>query len=52
MLQHGKLMLKFEAMKSLFFFLNVLMNPENHWNDSIGWVMAKCLHKQVIKKMK
>ncbi len=50
MLKHGRLMLEFEAMKSLFSFLNVLMNPENHWSDSIGWVMAKCLHKQMIKK--
>jgi hypothetical protein len=30
MLQHGKPMLEFEAMKPLFSFLNVLMNPENH----------------------
>lgn len=50
MLKHGRLMLEFEAMKSLFSFLNVLMNLENHWSDSIGWVMAKCLHKQMIKK--
>jgi hypothetical protein len=45
-------MLEFEAMKSLFCFLNVLMNPQNHWSDSTGRVMAECLHKQVIKKMK
>jgi len=30
MLQHGKLMLEFEVMKSLFSFLNFLMNPKNH----------------------
>jgi hypothetical protein len=52
MLQHGRLMLEFEALKSLFSFLNVLMNPKNHSSDSIGWVMAKCLHKQMIKKMR
>jgi hypothetical protein len=44
--------LEFEAKKSLFSFLNVPMNPKNHWSDSIGWVMAKCLHKQVLHKMR
>jgi hypothetical protein len=28
------------------------MNPKNHWNDFIGWVMAECLHKKMIKHMK
>ncbi len=28
------------------------MNPKNHWSDYASWVMAECLHKQVIKKMK
>jgi hypothetical protein len=44
--------LKFEALKPLFSFLNVPMMLRNHWNDSIGWVMAKCMHQHVIKKVK
>jgi hypothetical protein len=28
------------------------MNPKNHWSDFTGWVMAECLHKQLIKKIK
>jgi len=28
------------------------MNPKNHWNDFIGWVMVECLHKKMIKNMK
>jgi hypothetical protein len=39
-------------MKPLFSFLNVPLNPKYHWNDSSGWVMAECLHKQVLNKMR
>lgn len=51
LLQHGWTVLEFEATKSLFSFSNVPMNLKNHWNDSTGWVMTKCLHKQMFKKM-
>jgi hypothetical protein len=44
-------MLEFEAMKPLFSFFNVLLNPKHHWSDYVGWVMAECLHKQVFNKM-
>ncbi len=43
-------MLEFETMK-VFFFLNVTLNLKHHWNDSTSWVMAECLHKQVLNKM-
>jgi len=45
-------MLEFEALKPFFSFLDVLMFPRHNWNDSIRWVMAKCMHKQFIEKMK
>jgi hypothetical protein len=45
-------MLEFEALKPLFSFLNLPMMPRNHWSDSTGWVMAKWMHQQVIKKVK
>jgi hypothetical protein len=45
-------MLEFEAIKPLFSFLNVLMLLRNHWNDFVGWIMIKYLHKQVKKKLK
>jgi hypothetical protein len=45
-------MLEFEALKLFFSFLDVFMFPIHHWNESIGWVMVKCMHKQFIKKMK
>jgi hypothetical protein len=41
-------MLEFEAMKLLFSFLNVAMNC---WNDYVGLVMVKCIHKQMINNM-
>jgi hypothetical protein len=44
-------MLKFEAMKSLFGFFNVPMNPKNHWNDSTNYIIVECLHMQIAKKM-
>jgi hypothetical protein len=44
-------MLAFEAMKPFFFFHNVSLNPKHHWNNYAGWVMAKCLLKQVFNKM-
>ncbi len=52
LLQQGQPMLEFEALKPLFYFLNVPMMPRNHRNDSIGWVMVKCMHQHVIKKVK
>jgi hypothetical protein len=45
-------MLEFEALKPFFSFLDVLMFLGHHWNDSIKWVMVKCMHKQFIEKMK
>jgi hypothetical protein len=45
-------MLKFEVMKLLFSILNVAVNQKNHYSYFISWVMVKCSHKQVIKKMK
>jgi hypothetical protein len=45
-------MLEFEALKPFFSFLDVLMFPRHNWIDSIRWVMAKCMHKQFIEKMK
>jgi hypothetical protein len=45
-------MLEVEALKSLFPFLNVPMLLKHQLSDSIEWVMAKCMHKQVIKKIK
>ncbi len=45
-------MLEFEALKFFFSFLNVPMFPKHHWSDSLGWIMAKCMHKQVIKRVK
>ncbi len=45
-------MLEFEALKPFFSFLDVLMFLVHHWNDSIRWVMTKCMHKQFIEKMK
>jgi hypothetical protein len=44
-------MLEFEAMKPLFSFFNVPLNPKHCWNDFIGWIMVKCLHKQVLNTM-
>jgi hypothetical protein len=44
-------MLELEPLKSFFSFLNVPLLPKHHWNDSLGWVMAKCMHKQVIKRV-
>jgi hypothetical protein len=45
-------MLEFEALKSLFSFLNVPMLSKHIWNDSAKWVMVECMHKQVIKRVK
>jgi hypothetical protein len=45
-------MLEFEALKSFFSLLNVPLLPKHHWNDSPMWVMAKCMHKQIIKRVK
>jgi hypothetical protein len=45
-------MLDFKAMKPLFSFLHVPINPKNHWSNFVGWTMVECLHKQVFKKMK
>jgi len=45
-------MLEFEALKSLFSFLNVLLLSKHHWSDSPIWVMVECMHKQIIKKVK
>jgi hypothetical protein len=28
------------------------MLSKHHWNDSTEWVMAECMHKQVIKRVK
>lgn len=52
LLQHGRTMLKFEVTKSLFSFSNIPTNLKNHWNDCTGWVMTKCLHKRMFKKMR
>jgi hypothetical protein len=43
---------EFEALKSLFSFLNVPLLPKPHWSDSLGWVMIECMHKQIIKRVK
>jgi hypothetical protein len=45
-------MLEVEALKSLFSFLNVPLLLKHHLSDSIEWVMTKCMHKQVIKRIK
>jgi hypothetical protein len=45
-------MLEFEALNAFFSFLNVPLLPKHHWSDSAGWVMDKCMHKQIIKKLK
>jgi len=45
-------MLEFQALKSFFSFLNVLMLSKHHWSDSPIWVMAECMHKQIIKRKK
>ncbi len=28
------------------------MLSKHYWNDSMKWVMAECMHKRVIKKVK
>jgi hypothetical protein len=45
-------MFEFEALKAFFSFVHDPLLPKHHWNDSLGWVMVKCMHKQVIKKVK
>jgi hypothetical protein len=45
-------MLEFEALKAFFSFLNDPLLPKHHWNDSVIWVMVKCMHKQIIKRIK
>ncbi len=52
LLQQGQPILEFEALKSLFSFLNVPLLPKHNWSDSMGWVMAKCMHKQIINRVK
>jgi hypothetical protein len=43
-------MLEVEALKFFFSFLNVPPLLKHHLSDSTKWVMAKCMHKQVLKK--
>jgi hypothetical protein len=45
-----KLMLEFESMKPLFFFLNAPILFKSYWNDFFDWVMAKCMHNQTTRK--
>ncbi len=52
LLQLSWLMFEFEALKSLFSFLNVPLLPKYHQNDSTRWVMVEYIHKQIIKRVK
>ncbi len=38
-------MIEFEALKSLFSFLNVPLLPKRHYNDYNKMGMAECVHK-------
>jgi hypothetical protein len=45
-------MLEFEALKVFINKINVPLLLKHHWNDSTKWVMAKFMHKQIIKRVK
>ncbi len=45
-------MLEYEALKSLFQFLDLLKMVHKQWSDIIGWTIADCLHKQIEIAMK
>jgi hypothetical protein len=47
-------MLEFNTLKSFFFLKKIKCSllPKYRWSDSTRWVMAECMHKQVIKKIK
>ncbi len=51
-LKHGRPMLKYEAHKELFDFLNFEKNPKMHWTYSLGWAMAQHMHGIVLEATK
>lgn len=45
-------MLEYEALKPLFQFLDLFKMLHKQWNDTVGWTIVDCLHKQIEIAMK
>jgi hypothetical protein len=47
LLQEGRPMMEYVALRPLFSFLGVPKMPKKQWSDGVGWELADCFYHQI-----